>query len=183
MSCHRSTIADFSPAQRERLAVVALGSNLPSIFGDPVANIRLASEQLAGLSSRAPVISSLWQTEPVDCPEGSQPFINAVALLLPLDGMSAQELLKALQAMENAFGRQRSGILNSPRPLDLDLIAFGNERLEGDFLTLPHPRAHQRRFVLEPLAELAPDYRFPGQQATVVQLLAALAEEGGRRLP
>jgi 2-amino-4-hydroxy-6-hydroxymethyldihydropteridine diphosphokinase len=79
--------------------------------------------------------------------------------------------------LEKEFGRQPKSILNQPRPLDLDLIAFGNETWNTPELILPHPRAHQRQFVLQPLAEIAPEFILPGQGRTVAELLAALATD------
>ncbi len=87
-----------------------------------------------------------------------------------------ESLLEKLQALEKEFGRQPKSILNEPRPLDLDLIAFGNETRHLPELILPHPRAHQRRFVLQPLSEIAADLILPGQSKTVLQLLAGLPD-------
>src|SRR5262249_16785337 len=92
--------------------------------------------------------SSLWQTTPVDCPPGSPPFVNAVVSFCPLPVETPESLLRKLQALEREFGRKPKQVLNEPRPLDLDLIAFGYEARATDELILPHPRAHQRRFVL-----------------------------------
>ena len=78
--------------------------------------------------------------------------------------------------MEKEFGREPKQVLNEPRLLDLDLIAFGAETRNSPDLILPHPRAHRRRFVLQPLAEIAPDFILPGQSKTVSQLLAELPE-------
>jgi len=80
-----------------------------------------------------------------------------------------------LQAMEKEFGRQPKVVLNEPRPLDLDLIAFGREVRHTPELTLPHPWAHLRRFVLQPLSEIAPDFILPGQTKAVSGLLGTLA--------
>src|SRR5262249_37677218 len=109
-----------------------------------------------------------------DCPPGSPKFLNAVVGFEPATGQTAESLLVKLQALEREFGRRSKLVLNEPRPLDLDLIAFGNERRSTPTLTLPHPRAHLRRFVLEPLSEIAPDFVLPGQTRTVVDLLASL---------
>ena len=79
-----------------------------------------------------------------------------------------------MQALEIEFGRMPKKVLNEPRPLDLDLILFGGEVRASAALTLPHPRAHERRFVLQPLREIAPDLILPGQSQTVARLLAAL---------
>jgi 2-amino-4-hydroxy-6-hydroxymethyldihydropteridine diphosphokinase len=83
-------------------------------------------------------------------------------------------VLAKLQMLEKEFGRTQKKILNEPRPLDLDLIAFGNETRATAELSLPHPRAHLRRFVLEPLAEIAPDLVLPGQGSAAAELLRQL---------
>jgi 2-amino-4-hydroxy-6-hydroxymethyldihydropteridine diphosphokinase len=119
--------------------------------------------------------SSLWQSTPVDCPPGSPVFVNAAVGLMPRVGETPESLLAKLQALEKEFGRRPKQVLNEPRPLDLDLIAFGNETRATKALTLPHPRAHERRFVLQPLSEIAPGLILPGQTKTVAQCLAKLA--------
>ena len=155
------------------LAFVAIGSNL----GDSRRAVQQAFQRLAALTDQQLLKSSLWQTAPVDCPAGSPPFINAVAGLVPRQEESAESLLAELQAIERGFGRQPKTVRNEPRPLDLDLIAFGTEVRATAELTLPHPRAHQRRFVLQPLSEIAPNLVLPGQFKTVAQLLSQLPPE------
>ena len=150
-----------------KLALIALGSNL----GDSASFIRRAIVRLQQFSDQALLRSSLWQTAPVDCPPGSPMFVNAVVGLVPRDRESPESLLAKLQALQQEFGRQPKQVLNEPRPLDLDLIAFGSESRAAKELTLPHPRAHLRRFVLQPLGEIAPDLVLPGQSKTVAQLL------------
>ncbi len=152
------------------LAFIALGSNL----GSSVELIQEAFIRLRALSAGPFLTSSLWRTSPVNCPPGSPPFINAVAGLEPQPGETPESLLAKLLALEKEFGRRPKQVLNEPRPLDLDLIAFGAETRSSPELILPHPRAHLRRFVLEPLAELVPALVLPGQTATVAGLLAAL---------
>ncbi len=161
----------------EPLAVVALGSNL----GDSAATVRRAMERLQELAALPLLKSSLWQTSPEDCPPGSPPFINAVIALVPQSGETPESLLAKFQSLEKEFGRRPKTVLNEPRPLDLDLIAFGPLVRTSGLLTLPHPRAHQRRFVLQPLSEIAPDFIFPGQSQTVAQLLAALPPDSEMR--
>jgi 2-amino-4-hydroxy-6-hydroxymethyldihydropteridine diphosphokinase len=153
------------------VAIVALGSNV----GDSPGILRRAMERLSELSAKPLVRSSLWQTTPVDCPPGSPPFVNAVVSITPAEGETPESLLAKLLALEKEFGRRPKQVLNEPRRLDLDLIAFGNESRSTPSLTLPHPRAVERRFVLQPLSEFAPDMILPKQNHTVVQLLAKLA--------
>ncbi len=153
------------------LAIVALGSNL----GNTRENLFRAILQLGDLSDGPVLKSSLWQTTPVDCPPDSPSFLNAVIGLVPQKGETPETLFAKLQELEKKNGRQPKKILNEARPLDLDLIAFGDEIRSSPQLTLPHPRAHQRRFVLAPLVEIAPGLILPGQTKTVAQLLAGLA--------
>ena len=154
----------------EKMAFIALGSNL----GKPKQNVLRAMERLQALSDFPLLRSSLWQSTPVDCPPGSPSFINAVVGLLPGAGATAESLLDRLQSLEQEFGRRPKSVLNEPRPLDLDLVSFRQELRDSERLTLPHPRAHQRRFVLQPLSEIAADLVLPGQVLSVRQLLETL---------
>ena len=95
--------------------------------------------------------------------------------------MTPETLLAKLQALEREFGRRPKEVMNEPRLLDLDLIAFGGETRVTRELTLPHPRAHQRRFVLQPLSDIAPELILAGQAETVVQLLARLPPDASIR--
>lgn len=155
------------------LAYVALGSNL----GDSAGQVQRAMEKLEALSTRPLVRSTLWRSKPVDCPAGSPDFVNAVVGLAPRRGETPETLLAKLQAMEREFGRQPKRVMNEARTLDLDLIAWGDKRRRGAKLRLPHPRAHERKFVLQPLAEIAPDLVLPGRRETVFQLLAGMGGE------
>ena len=151
-------------------AIVALGSNL----GDSSETLREVMHRLDRLAALPSHRSSLWQSTPVDCPPGSPPFVNAAVAFQPAADETPESLLAKLQSLEKEFGRRPKQVLNEPRPLDLDLIAFGSEIRSAPELTLPHPRAHLRRFVLEPLNEIAPDLVLPGQTKSVRQLLAEL---------
>lgn len=157
----------------QKTAFIALGSNL----GNSREIIYQAIARLQKVSIKPIRRSSLWQTTPVDCPPGSPPFVNAVIELVPSSSETPESLLEKLQQFEKEFGRQTKTILNEPRPLDLDLIAFNDEKRSSDKLTLPHPRAHARRFVLQPLCEIAPDLILPGQTMTVSQVLNSLATD------
>jgi len=155
------------------LTIVALGANL----GDSRQTILDAMGRLEKFSNRPIFKSSLWQTSPVDCPPGSASFVNAVVALVPFADETPESLLKRLRHLEKKSGRAPKKVLNEPRALDLDLIAFGAETRNTPELTLPHPRAHLRRFVLQPLSEIAPDLILPGQSQTVSRLLAELPDE------
>ncbi len=158
-------------------AYIALGSNQ----GDAAGQVHQAFERLRGLSACAPAFSSLWRSAPVDCPPGSPEFINAVAAIAPLPGETPESLLRKLQSLERQAGRKPKLVMNEPRPLDLDLIAFGDELRHGPELVLPHPRAALRGFVLAPLAEIASELRLPGQGMTVRELLNFAAEDRSLR--
>lgn len=156
-----------SPALSDaNFAIVALGSNL----GDSINIVTCAMDRLQAFSEGSLVRSSLWRTAPIDCPPGSTPFINAVVAFLPCNEETPETLLTRLQALEKEFGRRPKEVLNEPRPLDLDLIAWGRTICSSARLTLPHPRAHLRAFVLGPLSEIAPDLVLPGHNATVREL-------------
>ena len=115
------------------------------------------------------------ETEPDNCPPGSPSFLNSVAEIM-VESMEFPplNLLGALEDFEIERGRSPIRERNSPRPLDLDIIYYGNYEYDQMGLIIPHCRAHQRRFVLEPLAGLHPDLVLPGQTKTVQELLAGL---------
>ncbi|MGH7977386.1 MAG: 2-amino-4-hydroxy-6-hydroxymethyldihydropteridine diphosphokinase [Limisphaerales bacterium] len=157
----------------QKLAFVALGSNL----GDSRKIILDAMARLQNFSDEPISKSSLWETSPVNCPPNSPKFVNAVVGLIPKENETPESLLKKLRELEKEFGRAQKKILNEPRPLDLDLIAFGNGVRNSLELILPHPRAHLRKFVLQPLNEIAPELILPGQGKTVLQLLDELKSQ------
>ena len=139
-------------------AVVPLGTNI-----EPRA--RRLADALAALAAlprtRLVKASSVRETEPVDVPDEfrGQKFLNQVAVCET--ALEAHDFLRRLQAIETAQGRVRGPVRNVPRTIDLDLIAFGDLVLDEPELTLPHPRARQRAFVLEPLAEVLPGFLWP----------------------
>jgi 2-amino-4-hydroxy-6-hydroxymethyldihydropteridine diphosphokinase len=156
------------------IAHIGLGANL----GDASATVREAAAALFRLPHTTPLaLSSLYRSSPVDA--AGPDFINAVARVSTRLG--AHELLQALQALEAAHGRRRP-YRNAPRTLDLDLISYGDLQCSDAVLTLPHPRAHLRRFVLEPLAEVAPDGMLPGH-GPLARLLQGVADQSVHRLP
>jgi 2-amino-4-hydroxy-6-hydroxymethyldihydropteridine diphosphokinase len=127
--------------------VIALGSNL----GDRRYNLLRAIHELR-FFVRVVRVSSIHETAPVDAPEGSPPFLNAV--LAGYTSLEPLELLGELLSLERRLGRVHRGIRNEPRVIDLDLILHGATRMRTPRLTLPHPRAHLREFVLEPMGEV-----------------------------
>ncbi|MDP3517948.1 MAG: 2-amino-4-hydroxy-6-hydroxymethyldihydropteridine diphosphokinase [Pseudohongiella sp.] len=184
MSFQLNTIADLyrhSPQSRDvPKAVVALGSNLPAFQGHiecrPEDNLMAVLPALQLLSSLPVLMSDIIMTDPVDCPPGSPLFANAVAVICPDVSVTPLQLLAELQAIETRFGRQRKGVRNEARVVDLDIISFGDYRIESAQLTLPHPRAMQRLFVLEPLLQIWPDFCFPGQRQSVKELVRILRQ-------
>lgn len=158
----------------QQYVFIGLGANLASIVGSPVDTVLHAITLLAKLSAEPLLISSLLESKPLDCPPGSPLFINAVVGLVPTKHATGLSLLDQLQQIENNIGRTRSGVVNEARVLDLDLITFKNERYQSPRLIVPHPRATQRIFVLQPLRELVGNLVFPGQEMSLDELLARL---------
>jgi len=155
-------------------AYIGLGGNL----GDARATVQAALTSLALVPGCTLVaVSSLYRSAPVEA--GGPDFINAVAALDTT--LEAHALLAALQAIELAHGRQRP-YRNAPRTLDLDLLLHGTQLLHTATLLLPHPRLHQRAFVLQPLLELAPSLTVPGLGKLSAHL-AACADQRIERLP
>jgi 2-amino-4-hydroxy-6-hydroxymethyldihydropteridine diphosphokinase len=154
-----------------RIAAIALGSNLASVWGDRAANLREAIARVMMLGEVRGV-SSFYDTEPVGTAE--QPnFLNGAMLLET--GLEPLELMRALLGIERAMGRDRaSAPAKGPRIIDLDLLLMDDVVLHSGELTLPHPAMAERRFVLEPLAEIAPAMVDPLSGRTVARLLARL---------
>ncbi len=152
-----------------RRAVISIGSNL----GERRNNLQGALDALSDTPEVwVTAVSGVYETDPVDAPEGSKHFLNAVVLLDTT--LAARTLLERALAIESAFGRERSE-RNAPRTLDVDLIVVGDRKVAEDDLTLPHPRAADRAFVLVPWLDLEPDAEIPGFGA-----VAALVEKTGR---
>ena len=147
------------------LVYLSLGSNL----GDRAANLRAAIERLAEAGT-VKATSGLYETEPVDFRD--QPwFLNCVVALET--GKTPRGLLAHALTIEGAMGRQRAGN-KGPRVIDIDILLFGNRVIEEPGLKIPHPAMHERRFVLEPLAEIAPEALHPTIKRTARRLLAGL---------
>ena len=155
-------------------AFVALGANLEN----PLLQVTQALSELDAIEgTHVLAASSLYRTAPVGY--ANQPdFVNAVAKLET--GLSPRALLDALHVIENRHARQRS-TRNAPRTLDLDLLLYGMLVMREEDLTLPHPRMHERAFVLMPLAEIAPDVAVPGR-GRASQLLGQVDRSGVEKL-
>jgi 2-amino-4-hydroxy-6-hydroxymethyldihydropteridine diphosphokinase len=170
----------------ERTAYIGLGSNLDSLHGSPAQTLRAALARLEEPGDplgQVTACSSFYETDPVGH-RGQPLFVNAVVALKT--ALAPVELLQGLLKIEREFGRYRDRavlpLTKGPRTLDLDLLLVEDLKLDLPELTLPHPALAERRFVLEPLAEIAPDLRPPGLGRCVIGLLARLPDEGENRI-
>ncbi len=160
---------------------IALGSNL----GDRLGNLQAARDCLREIATPGePFLQgSIYQTEPLRCPSGSPLFLNTVVEI----GFAGNpfELLDITRAIEKKLGRSIVPERNAPRIIDVDLLYFGAEIIDTAELTLPHPRLGERRFVLQPCAEIRPGLILPGHTRSIAELLADLesAEPPLVRLP
>ena len=159
-------------------AGVALGSNL----GERLAHLRNARKEIAALNCALPPLrcSAIYETEPVNCEKGAAKFFNA-ALEFGYSGRP-EELRRELAAIERILGRPATHERNVSRPIDLDLLYFGELVIETAELRLPHPRIVDREFVLRPLADIRPDLVLPEQTEAVAVLLRRLPTTGVVRL-
>lgn len=150
-------------------AYVGLGSNL----GDRAGNLLLAVRGLMEASFSVNKLSAIYETEAVGV-EGHAPFLNMVAEIY-VTSISASQMMARMLRIEYLLGR-RDKNLKKPRTVDLDLLIFGAYQCDTDFLTLPHPRMPERRFVLAPLAEIAPHVAHPVSQKTAAEMLAEVPD-------
>jgi 2-amino-4-hydroxy-6-hydroxymethyldihydropteridine diphosphokinase len=148
-----------------KVVYLSLGSNV----GDRAANLKAAIEKLGELG-HVVAVSSFYETEPVET--SPQPWFLNCAAKLDTEKMPRQ-LIAAILSLEQEMGRQRRQA-KAPRTIDIDILLFGSSVIELPSLTVPHPRLHERRFVLEPLAEIAPDARHPVFKRTIRELRDAL---------
>jgi 2-amino-4-hydroxy-6-hydroxymethyldihydropteridine diphosphokinase len=153
---------------------VALGSNL----GNRLENLRAARAQIMKLVMvQSPVVSAaIYETEPVGCEPGALRFLNTI-VEFDYQGDPVR-LLEELFRIEESLGRRRNHQKNVSRTIDIDLLYSGDRRINNERLQLPHPRMHERKFVLQPLADIQPERVLPGQTRTVRELLAELKESG-----
>lgn len=152
---------------------LSLGSNL----GNREAHLREAAERLEADQVRLLRASSIYETEPRDLPQ--QPwFLNQV--LECETPWFPRQLLSRTKKIEREMGRTR-GVAKGPRVIDIDVVLFGNSMVRAPELEIPHPRMGERRFVLEPLAELAPDLRHPATRRTIREMLEAVRDQAVRK--
>ena len=159
------------------LPLLEIGLSLGSNLGDRFENCRAARRAVAGLPGlEIRAASPLYETEPVDvAPEHrARPFLNAV--LVAAGRTDPARLAPQLRRIEEKMGRVRTGDRNAPRPMDIDILYAGGLRIEKEGLTVPHPRCLERRFVVQPLADVRPDLVLPGETRTVIEVLLALPE-------
>ena len=152
------------------MVLIGLGSNR----GDSGNLVASAMERLAEYATGGMLRSDLWRTSPVDCPPDSGDFINAAVAFQARPELTPEALLVSLKALEVEYGRGPALERNAPRELDLDLLLFDEQTRDTPDFVLPHPRAVNRRFVLAPAAQVAPDLVWPGLGATIAELLDAL---------
>jgi 2-amino-4-hydroxy-6-hydroxymethyldihydropteridine diphosphokinase len=150
--------------------IFSLGSNV----GDRLGVLESACDYLADIFGGLR-LSQVYETEPVGCPAGSPSYLNACVEVNT--SMPAEAVLELCMRIEKELGRERNGIYGAPRTCDIDIITYGELQQQSPALTLPHPRAHEREFVLRPICDLDPQLRLPGQSLTVSELLAALPAE------
>lgn len=173
------------PPAGEGNAIVAVGANLPGRDGmSPLDTCRAAVAALDGVCGlRLAAVSRWWRTAPVPPDPLSPDYCNGVAVLRGrVEGIDPAELLRALLSVEERFGRDRPRP-NAPRTLDLDLIALGGIVRTAPDPVLPHPRAHLRRFVLAPLADVSPEWVHPVLGRNVLEMLAELPVDDAAPLP
>ena len=151
-------------------AGIALGSNL----GNRLAHLQAAVRMLHEIAAPGEplLIAPVYQTAPHLCPPGSPDFLNTV-VEIGYTG-DALSLLRQTRTIENHLGRERAGGLNAPRTIDLDILYFGDLSLSDPDLQLPHPRLTERRFVVQPLADIRPELILPGHRHAVVEILRDL---------
>ncbi|HJX97536.1 MAG TPA: 2-amino-4-hydroxy-6-hydroxymethyldihydropteridine diphosphokinase [Chthoniobacterales bacterium] len=150
---------------------IALGSNL----GDRLENLRAARNAIAILAlDNSMRVSRVYETEPVNCELGAGKFLNAV-LEIEYDG-DPSELLEKLIRVEESLGRDRKHARNISRKIDIDLLYADELVINNERLQLPHPRMHERKFVLQPLADIRPDLVLPNQTKPVSDLLAQIQD-------
>lgn len=156
------------------LAILSLGSCL----GDSIELLAKATDMIGALpGTRLVVESSLYETEAVDVPDEFMDVVFLNSAVAAETSLSPEEFSDAIHGIEKTLGRVRGAIRHAPRTIDIDIVAFGDLENDDPALTLPHPEAAKRRFVMAPLAEILPSYILPGQDMTASEILATLPQK------
>jgi 2-amino-4-hydroxy-6-hydroxymethyldihydropteridine diphosphokinase len=156
------------------MKIVALGANLPSTYGTPAQTLKAAVRAIADKGIEVIAASHIWKTAPVPF-DPAQPWYHNGVVAVETE-MGAHALLRTLLSIENDFGRVRT-VRNAPRLLDLDLIAYDDEIIsDGPEIIIPHPRMHERAFVLMPLGDIAKGWLHPQTGANLEQMLATVPD-------
>jgi 2-amino-4-hydroxy-6-hydroxymethyldihydropteridine diphosphokinase len=157
-----------------KLVYIGLGSNV----GDRAEHLRVAREQIDAPDLRVLRASSIYETAPRDVKD--QPWFLNQVIECETD-LFPRQLLERLQKIERVMGRKRR-MAKGPREIDLDILLYGNAVVKAPELEVPHPRLAERRFVLEPLAELAPEKRHPGTRRPMKEMLAGVADQAVKKI-
>ena len=157
----------------DAMILIALGANLPSRYGDPAATIRAAIDALYDNGLGILAVSRIWLTAPV--PVSNQPWYHNAVVQVETS-LDPYQLLSLLHQVEDGFGRVRTE-RNAPRILDLDLVAYNADIVDRPSLIVPHPRMHERAFVLLPISDIAPNWVHPITGKTIDQMRAAIPPE------
>lgn len=156
------------------MKIIALGANLPSSYGTPAQTLKAAAQAISEKGIKVIAASNIWKTAPVPF-DPDQPWYHNAVMAVDTD-LAAHDLLKTLLAIEQDFGRVRT-VKNAPRLLDLDLISYDDEIiLDGPELLVPHPRMHERAFVLMPMTDIAKEWLHPQTGARVDEMLSHVPE-------
>lgn len=153
--------------QEMQRVIFSLGANV----GDRLATLESVCDYMSDVFGEL-YLSQVYETEPVGCPAGSPPYLNAC--VEACTHLQPEEVLALCQRIERELGRTRNGVYGEPRTCDIDIVVYGELQQDTPELTIPHPRAHEREFVLRPLCDIDPHLILPGQTQSVSALLAAL---------
>ncbi len=151
--------------------LVRVGFSLGANLGDRLATLERVCDYLSDLFG-ALRLSQVYETAPLDCPVGSPAYLNACVEVTT--DMAPEAILRCCHEIEKDLGRTRSGEYGEPRTCDIDILYYGEQQINTAELTIPHPRAHMREFVLRPLCDIDSLLVLPGQQATVKDMLSTI---------